>query len=70
MTRITLKERLIEARQDGLSEVLAAMAENAVLYRKWGDLGKWGETRFDIQNRVKKYQPDFLPVIFKIFNEA
>lgn len=70
MTQVTLKDRLIEARQDGLNPVLAAMVENAVLYRKWGGLGRWGEVRIDIQKRITKYQPEFLPVIFKLFNEA
>lgn len=70
MTPWTLNEKMNEFQREGLNPVIRSMAENAIVYRKWGDLGRWSEYRIDIQNRLRKYQPEWLPVIFKLFNEA
>lgn len=70
MTNTVLAHRLYCLQQEGLSPTLAAMAENAVLYRKWGTLGGWREFKARVIESVSQYQPEFVPAVTKILNEA
>ena len=70
MTKKHLGHYLDHLQSLGLSPVLRAMAENAVLFCKWGDLPGWGKARIEVQNKVRKYNPELLPKINKLFNEA
>lgn len=70
MTKTILNTRFDELEYDGLPETLRYEAQNAVIYRKWGDLGEWGEAKTRVLSRIRKHCPKFFNQVLKIFNEA
>lgn len=70
MTREILSKRFDELENMGLSETLRHECQNAVIFRKRGELGRWLEFRERMIIRIKNTQPKFLTQILKIFDEA
>lgn len=65
-----LTKRFDELVKIGLNETLRHLCQNAVIFRKRGELGRWLDFRERLIIRIKNNQPKFLPQITKIFDEA
>lgn len=70
MTRRELKDRLDQLQHTGLSPTLRSMAENIIVFRKWGNLGGFKNYRDDLLSRVARMQPSFSKEMREIIYNA